>query len=193
MNPALSFLKAHWRPIVVVIALVAAYGAGRFGGAKHEEIKASIDLQEHIVYKDRVVEVKTETKAQDKVQVVYVDRVIEKDGTIREKSETRTETATETKKADVKQETATKDETVHESAKTDKIVSTDAPRFTVSLLVGYQFGGHGLLEGSGFNLIPGVGPLALGVSFQYRIAGPFSVGVFGLTTGAVGAQLALTF
>lgn len=186
MLTVLAFLKAHWRPFAMVVALVATYGAGRFGGAKHEEIKASIDLQEHIVYKDRVVEVKTETKAQDKVQVVYVDRVVQPDGTIHEKSETRTETATEVKKADVKQETATKTEDVKEAIKTDKIVSTDAPRFTVSLLGGYQFR-------SQVNLIPNVDGFALGAQFQYRVIGPVQIGLFGMTTGIVGVSLGLTF
>lgn len=178
MLTVLSFLKAHWRPLAVVVALVAAFGAGRFAGPTKVHVvevatyhAVTVEGKERVVYKDRIVQ---------------VDRVVTKttrpDGTVTETIADKSKQETKTD-SDEKSATATN---VDSSVKNDRVTITDAPRFTVSLLGGYQLDSH-------VNLIPGAGGWSLGLAFQYRIAGPLQVGAFGLSTGAFGVTLGLTF
>lgn len=174
----IAFLRAHWRPIAVAVALVAAFGAGRFASPTKVHVvqvatyhAVTVQGNERVVFKDRIVQV-------DRVIV----RTVAPDGTV-------TETITDKSKRESKSADAAKSVTlaaVDSSVKTEKTETHDAPRFTVSLLGGYQFK-------SQFNLIPNAGPWALGLQLQYRIAGPLQVGVWGLTTGTVGLNLGLTF
>lgn len=174
----IAFLKAHWRPVALVIALVAAFGAGRFAMPSKihvVEVRTyhyeTVQGKERVVFKDRVVQV-------DRV----VTKVTSPDGTITEKIEDKSKRETKTTDAS-KEVVATSTDS---SAKTDKLTVNDAPRFTVSLLAGVQIK-------SQVNLIPGAGPFSLGLQFQYRIIGPLQVGAWGLTTGAFGVSLGLTF
>lgn len=178
MIGVLAFLKAHWRPVALVIALVAAFGAGRFAmPSKIHVVEVAtyhyetVQGKERVVFKDRVVQV-------DRV----VTKVISPDGTITEKIEDKSKR--ETKTADASKEVTAA--STDSSVKTDKLTVNDAPRFTVSLLAGVQIK-------SQINLIPNAGPFSLGLQFQYRIIGPLQVGAWGLTTGAFGVSLGLTF
>lgn len=178
MLTVLAFLKAHWRPIAVLVALVAAFGAGRFATPTKVHVvqvasfrTVTVEAKERVVFKDRVVQV-------DRV----VTKVIRPDGTV-------TETISDKSKRETKTADAEKSSSavaVSSEVKTEKTETHDAPRFTVSLLGGYAFS-------SGFNLIPGAGGWSLGLQLQYRIVGPLQVGVFGLSTGTAGLSLGLTF
>lgn len=178
MIAVLAFLKAYWKPIAVVVALVAAFGAGRFA------TPSKVHVVSVVSYKVTTVQGKTETKFKDRVK--FVDRVVTEttnpDGT---------KVKTTTDKSKVTTATASnKNETnatsVESSAKTEKITIADHPRFTVSLLGGYQLDAR-------VNLIPGAGGWSVGLAFQYRVAGPLQVGVFGLSTGVFGLSLGLSF
>lgn len=178
----LAFLKTHWRPIAAVVALVLAFGAGRF--ATPTKVITKTEVQTKVVTQVQTVEVEKRVEVAAKAQVVYVDRIIEKDGTIHEHSVTKSEETSKTTDNTAEKTTAKQDATT--DTKTEKTVLHDAPRFTVSLLSGVQ------LKPS-INLIPNAGPFTLGLAFQYRIAGPLQVGIFGLTTGAFGVSLGATF
>lgn len=178
MLTILSFLKAHWKPIAVVVALVAAFGAGRFATPTKVHVVEvatyhvqTVEGKERVVFKDRVVQV-------DRV----VTKVTRPDGTVTETIADKSKR--ETKTADAEKSVNTT--SVDSSVKTEKTETHDAPRFTVSLLGGYQLDAH-------VNLIPNAGGWAVGAAFQYRIAGPIQVGIFGLSTGAFGLQLGLSF
>lgn len=182
MLTVLAFLKAHWKPIAVLVALVVAFGAGRFAAPTKTITKT--EVQTKVVTQVQTVEVEKRVEVAAKAQIVYVDRVITKEGTITEHIVTKT---VETdKKSDVKAETEQAKTAVTTDTKTEKVTITDAPRFTVSVLAGAQ------LKPS-INLIPNAGSFSVGLAFQYRIAGPLQVGVFGLTTGAFGASVGVTF
>lgn len=189
MVTVLALLKAHWRPIVVAVALVAAFGAGRF--ATPAKVQVITTTQTVVKTEVKTVEVEKRVEVAAKAETVYVDRTIYKDGTIHEQSKTvSAETDTKTDKVSEKSDTAQEATT---DTKTEKTVTADAPRLTVSVMGGYQFGNQGLLKGSGVNLIPNAGALSLGVQVQYRIAGPVQIGVFGLTSGVAGVTVGLTF
>lgn len=166
----------------VLVALVAAFSAGRFS-------KPSEVIEAHVFHTvtvekviEKVVEKKIEVKA--KARVVYVDRVIKPDGEVHEKVTEREAEATETKtdttaERDLEKSTDT-------AAKTETITKNDAPRLTVMVLAGYQ-------HAPAVNLIPNVGPFSLGVSATYRFAGPFTAGALVTSTGGVWAGLGLQF
>lgn len=178
MLSVLAFCKAHWRPIAVVVALVLAYGAGRFAGPTKVHVVTVIDTQvvtvaakERIVYRNRATAV-------DKVTT----KVTAPDGTV-------TETITDKTKrvaASSEDEKSSSMTAASSSAKTEKTTTTDAPRLTVMLVAGYT-------HQPGVQLIPGAGPLAVGAVVNYRVAGPLTVGVGALTTGTVFAGVGAQF
>lgn len=178
MLTVLGFLKQHWRPLACAVALVLAYGAGRFAGPTKVHVVTVTDYKftttagkERVVFKDRVVNV-------DRV----ITKVTKPDGTVTEV--TTDKSKRETKSADA--EKSSSSTAVASSVKTDKLTVSDAPRLTVMLVVGYS-------HNPGVQLIPGAGPLALGAVVNYRIAGPLTVGVGALTTGTVFAGVGAQF
>ncbi len=170
----LAFLKAHWRPFAVAAALLVAFGAGRFATPPKVVTKTETVVK---VETREVVKTVTVTAA---AKVKVIERVVTKEGEVRERIVIR-----EVTKKETEGEHKT-DAVASETVKAEKIVTSDAPRLTVSVLVGADLN-------PAWQPIPGAGPLALGLQVQYRIAGPVTVGVFGLHTGVVGASLGVTF
>jgi uncharacterized membrane protein len=173
-----------WAAIVggAALALTLAFSAGRFS-------KPAQVIEAHVFHAfavEKVVEHETVKVVVEKAkaEIVYVDRVITKEGEVHEKIVTKT---VETSKAEGdKVVDKTSDKTTDTTAKAETITKNDFPRFTVSLLGGAQLD-------SRINLIPNAGPFTLGLAFQYRIAGPLQIGAFGLTTGAFGLMIGATF
>ncbi len=164
--------------LAALAALVGAFAAGRFAAPTKVEIRTQV--VEKIVTRDVIKEVVKEVKGKDTVQVVT--RVITKEGEVRERIVTR-EVVKTVKEAVTD---ATHEGSEDRSISTSKVTLTDAPRLSVSLLAGVDFN-------PAWQPIPRAGPLALGLSVNYRIAGPFTVGAFGLHTGVVGISLGMTF
>ncbi len=155
----------------VLAALAGAYGAGRFAAP------TKVVTKTEVVTKEVIKEVKAETKVIYRDRVV--DRVITKDGTVTEHIVYKSAEAT--KEVDRTSDAKSSD------TKTEKVTITDAPRLTVSVLAGVD------LKPAWQPLGPSAGPLALGLSVQYRVAGPIVVGAWGLHTGAFGASLGIQF
>lgn len=174
----LQFLKAHWKGFAVALAVFLAYGFGRWGVAPNVVTKTetvtkveTVEGKEKIVYRDRKVFV-------DRV----VTRTVTKDGTVKEVITDKSHS--ETAKSETAKEVKAVDQLV--TAKTEKTVTSDAPRLTVMLLAGTQIK-------PSVNLIPNVGPLSFGVAVNYRVAGPITLGVWGVTTGAFGLSVGAQF
>lgn len=158
--------------VVVAVAFVgtaaAAFSAGRFTAPEKVEVREV----EKVVWKDRIVEKVVTRRAKAEERVVYVDRVVSPEGEVREKRVTTT-------KADTR-EVADLGRTTESSGSTEKSASSTStlrPDWRVGVLVGAS-----LRE----PLVPIAGPLVLGASVERRIVGPFTLGVWGLTSGAAG-------
>lgn len=171
MNP---IVKKLCIALGCVVALALAFSAGRFAAPAKIHVAQVIQT----VTVEKVVEKVVTVEA--KAVVRYVDRVVTKEGEIREKiverevERKKTESDTEHDKAETSE------------AKTEKLTVNDYPRLTVMVLAGADLN-------PAWQPIPGAGPLALGVAVNYRIAGPFVVGAFGLHTGVFGIGLGATF
>lgn len=154
--------------VVSLLAVAAvAFAAGRFSAP------LQVEERERVEYRDRVVERVVQAKAQTKT--VYVDRVITRDGEVRERIVERRDTKTDTKT-----------DTARENAgSSDRSATTTArPDWRVGVLVGAS---------AREPLLPIAGPLVIGVEVDRRIVGGLSVGVWASTSGAAGAALALEF
>jgi hypothetical protein len=157
-----------------VLSLALAFSAGRYSLAPKIETREVVRTEFKTVEKVITVEVASKDK------VVYIDRVITKEGEIREKIVEKT-----VEKRDTKVEKDTKEE-AKIATDTKKTVTTDAPRLSVSILAGVDLN-------PAWQPIPNAGPLALGIAVQYRIAGPLTVGAFGLHTGVFGVSVGANF
>lgn len=167
----------YWRLIAEVVAVCAAFAIGRFS----QEAK----VEEKIVYQDRevvkTVEVEKRVLVKGETRVVIRDRYIRSDGSVSEHEEERADTHTD----DRTDRTGTSETTRVETRTVDKVVTLQ-PSWSVGVLVGADLN-------PAWQPITGAGPLALGVSVTYRVAGPFTVGAWGVHTGAFGVSLGAQF
>lgn len=161
--------------LALAVVAVAAYSAGRYAGPQAVEVREV----ERIVWKDRIVE-KVVTKVEKaKAATVYVDRVVTKEGEVRERIITRTVE----REAEAKAEEKT---TVREgnAEKVAEVKATARPDWRVGVLVGASLQPPAL---------PIAGPLVVGVAVERRILGGISAGVWANTGGAAGASLSVEF
>ncbi len=171
----------QWTAVVLAVVLVGvgAFSAGRFS-APHEVETRDV---EHVVFKDRVVEklVTVEVKAKAETKIVYRDRIVTKEGEIRERIVERTDT-----KEDRKTDTV-----ADRDAKTEGTKDRES-RQTVTLQHKWR---ASLLAGASLAqpLVPLAGPLVLGAEVDYRIVGGVSAGVWINTVGAAGLLVAVEF
>lgn len=164
---------------VALLSLAAAFSAGRFTAPVVTETR---DV-ERVVYQDKVVEVvKTvEVKAKAETKTVYVDRVVTKEGEVRERIIERVATKEETEReSDARRDAA---RVVERERVIDKTVTLRAD-WRVSIQAGAA------LQDPALRL---TGPLVLGVQVDRRILGGMSLGVWGNTYGAAGVALSLEF
>lgn len=158
----------RWVPWVAVLAVgIAAFSAGRFSAP---EVVQTV-VEEKVVYRDRVVEVRGKTET----RIVYRDRVVKPDGEIREKTEERTAT-----REDLERDASR----TGASERTDTRTTTTRPDWRVGVLAGVS-----LREPA----VPIAGPLVLGVQVERRIIGGVSAGAWVNTVGAAGAVVSVEF
>lgn len=112
---------------------------------------------------------KTETK------IVYRDRVVTPDGTVKERSVEKT----------ASREDLERDSKVSaESFRSSSSVTTARPDWRVGVLAGASLQAPA---------VPLAGPLVLGVQLERRITGGLSAGAWANTSGAAGAIVSLEF
>lgn len=167
--------------IISAVCILAALGLAFLFGKFSNPAKVVTEVQTVTVEKvvEKVVEKRVEVAAA--ARVVYIDRVIEKDGTVKEHIEAREETKTETREEKHAEKEATK-----EDERKSITVKENHATARVSLLAGVDFA-------PAWQPIPNAGPLTLGVHVEYRVAGPVNVGAWGLLTGAVGVSVGVEF
>ncbi len=169
MNPLI------WKIGGPVALLAAAFAVGRYT-AREPDVR---DV-ERVVYKDRVVEKIVEVKVKEEAKrvIVYRDRVIKPDGTRIEREIEKTET--DTKITDARE---TAKEATHAGTKDrEHVVTSPRPDWRVGAMVG-----------TALTLDPIFLKPVYGGFVERRIAGPFSVGIWGLSTGTTGVSLVLEF
>jgi hypothetical protein len=155
--------------------LVAAFAVGRYTAAEPEtRIEERLVHSQTVITKTRVI---TETK-RETARVVYRDRVVTPDGTVKEREIEREETKEETR-TDSDSSGETKSNTEADRKLT---VTQPRPNWHVGALVGGQL-----------SLAPlGVAPVYGGL-IERRVAGPFSVGAWALSNGTGGVSLSVEF
>lgn len=165
--------------VVVALALVGAFTAGRFSAPLQVETRNV----ERVVFKDRVVEkvVTVQTAAKVETKVVYRDRVVTKDGEVRERIVERTDTKEDTKATGTEERVATSEGTAERETKT---TTTLRPDWRVGVLVGASLSTP---------FVPIAGPLVLGLEVDRRIVGGLSAGLWVNTVGAAGLSVAFEF
>lgn len=156
--------------IALVVLLVLSFSAGRFTAP----VKTDVREVEKVVWKDRVVEKVVTRKAKAEERIVYVDRIVSPTGEVREKRTTHT-------LADTRElvDAAKTSESTGKTEVSSSSTTTLRPDWRVGVLAGAS-----LRE----PLVPIAGPLVLGASVERRIIGPFTLGVWGLTSGAAGVS-----
>jgi hypothetical protein len=182
--------------------LVVAVGTASFFAGR-----ASVPAPEHVEVEQRAEERATETvtaertevettnattdtdRATDTVRVVYRDRIVYPDGTRHESEVETVETADRVREHVEAEGKRAEAEKIVERREVEKIVERrveverDPPDWRVSALVGADLG-----------IVDGDPPhLAFGAEVDRRILGPVSVGVWGLSTGAVGGAVSIEF
>jgi hypothetical protein len=167
----------------VLLALVAAFVGGRFS-APVQVIEAHVFHAFKVeTVRDVVHEVVHEAQAKAETKIVYRDRVIEKDGTVREHEVERTDSKQNDEKTTdgVKvSDRATSTSVLAESSK----VTVVRPSWRVALQVGASLRAP---------FVPIAGPLVLGVQGEFRIVGGLWIGLWVNTVGSAGASVAFDF
>lgn len=177
LNKFLEFLKANWKTVTCVAAVLLAFAGGRYSNP------AKVTEVERVVYKDRIVEkiVEKRVEVEAKTKVVYRTKVITQEGETRivevEKEDTHKDTnvAIDTNKDTTKEGTAEK----------TKVTEYAKPQWKIGALVGYDFS-----PVPGLDIAHG---LTLGVTVERRLIGPVWIGAWALHTGAVGGSLSVEF
>lgn len=164
-----------WTAFVGIVLAVGAFTAGRYSAPTRVETKYETVERlrvETTMHVHRVLDTRTQWRT---VTTSHPD------GSTEKTEIGITETHENTKAAET-----TKTETdVHTVRNTQKI--SDAPRVTILGLVGV--GGVDLTkpQSIGVSARP-----VFGAALSYRVAGPLTVGVFGVSNGTLGAALGLT-
>lgn len=157
-----DFFKSHWRPLLALVLIAAAFMVGRYTTPGPEVVVA-----QSIRFVERKVEVASKEKT--KTVVVYRDRVVKPDGT-------RVEHEVERSVDDVKT-AKTVESSANLASEEKQTVSAYKPQWRVGVLIGANVGGIRFDRPVGWDL------LAAGAYAERRLVGPFWIGVWGLSTG----------
>lgn len=170
----------NWRPYAIGAAACAcSLAVGLYAGrsqtpdtveTSHEQV--AVTIQQHS--KTRYV------REEQATRIVYRERVTKPDGTITERESERTDTHVKENGGTDSSET----QTAKRETETYKQVTASEPQWRIGALIGAQLQSP---------LLPIAGPLVVGVNVERRIAGPFWLGVWGISGGAAGASISITF
>jgi hypothetical protein len=172
---------------IVLVLVALSFFAGRFDAPeKVVEVEKEVEVV-RVEYKDKIVEkvVTVETAAKTENRIVYVDRVVTKEGEVRERIVTKT--------VEVEKKTASTDASTDKTSEgtatkvVERLVEKRVevrPDWRVGALIGAQYPPP---------LVPIYGPLVVGAFGERRIVGGFSVGVWLNTGGAAGISASMEF
>lgn len=170
---------------LAVVALVAFVLGVGLTAALLPRPPAEVEVREveKVLWKERVVEVEKVVTVKEKAADVvrYVDRVVTKEGEVRERVVEKTVTIE--KQAEAKVEVRDRVVEVEKVRDVERKVTLRAD-WSVAVLAGAQ---------TAPPLLPLAGPLVLGLEVRRRIVGPVGVGVWASTGGAVGGLVAVEF
>lgn len=171
-----DFLKTHWRPLAVVLALLIAFGAGRFEApTKTVTTSTAVDhtVETQLAQARTQINTLTAENTELKRHTHEVKTiVVQKDGTrqttdITDTDVDRTEQAQTAQQTVATQQLATRVEQTHQET-TTKTVTSDAPRLTLGAGVGVPVAPKAPFLGSPVVLAQG----------SYRFWGPLSAGAW---------------
>jgi hypothetical protein len=193
LRDAVSRRPWLWAVVAALLLLLLGYGAGRYATPAKvvEKEVVKTQLQDKIVYKDRIVTQKVLVEVAKRDTHTVTATTKKPDGTVTT-TVTRDDHVDEHKKDDTNTtETASKVETkvITQTVEKLKIVQSQAS-WRVSAGVGVSVP-HFL--GQGDVGIPGMQGAVVTVGADRRIVGPLWLGVWGTTQGAVGADLAMSW
>ena len=153
--------------LLSILALLTAFGFGRFSGPeKIKEVVKTVEVEKKVTFTNTDTD-RDKNKTIVTTEVTRPDGTKEKTTTVTENSKTTRKTGTET----TDQRTTTKDE--------EKTTTYASGRLTVSFLASVPIGSSQ--------------KQVFGVAATQPVAGPITVGLFGLTNGTIGGSLGLTF
>jgi len=158
-------MQTKYKVIIAVSTIILAFAVGRY----------SVPQKIKVVTKTVEVEKKTDaTKTDEKKNVVVVVHEIRRpNGTI--------DKTTTTTVSDQRNSTHTSTDNKLDASTTDKEITAQSSKITISLL-----GGDNVGSGT-------ISPPVFGVSITRPILGPITVGVWGLNNATFGASIGLTF
>ena len=142
---------------------------------------------DHVVYQDKIIDKIVYVKVQAKAVHKETTTTKAKDGTVVtrvvEDDHTDTSTKKDEDKIQIKYVDRVIEKEVIKTVEKEKIVTTAKPQWRAGAMVGIDFvtvlGGHA-------QPLPQLGPVVIGIEAERRIAGPFSLGVWGTTSAQAG-------
>lgn len=169
--------------LLFVAGLAIAFAAGRFSARQPDETLAIAEVQEVQETKDveeTTFEERTEERQEERIRIVYRDRWRTPDGAERE---TELELDAETAQAildEARVETRVEERVVEVVREVEVLreIRTPLPDWRVGAMIGVD--------------LSSPGP-AYGLQVERRILGPIHVGAWGMSTGAVGIGVSVTF
>lgn len=188
MTVVIEFVKKHWKVALVVggvLLLLIGYGAGAMKQPRvveKEVIKTQV--QDHIVYKDRVVEKKVYVAEEQKHVRETTTTTKKPDGTV--VTQTTTDTDVDNKKHvdtdKTEDQQKTEDKVITQVVEKTKLVDKELT-WRLGAGVGYSFP---YTLGQGTLGIPGLNGWVVQASIERRIIGPVWMGLWGNTQGTFG-------
>lgn len=176
-----DLLRAWWPYLAAGVAVLVAFCAGRFSAP----VKVEERLVEKVVVQEKLVEKRFEVavKAEERVRVVYRDRIVRPDGTREEREVERDESASSS--ATVAAKVREVERVVYRDREVVKVVESARPLWRVSLLAGVDLPRlhHPQL----------LGPIAFGAQVERRLIGPAFVGAYALSSGQGGVTVGVEF
>lgn len=170
--------RAWWALLLVLLGFVLGLLANP---PREVETRERVQLVEVLAERAEWVTAREVERTEDRVRVVYREKVTTPDGTVTEREHEiegeHVENREQTNDAGRSETIATKTE--HREA--SKVIAAPAPAWRVSALAGVDLG---LAE-------PPV--LVYGGQVERRLVGPLSVGAWGMSNGAAGASVSLQF
>lgn len=169
--------------LLFVAGLAIAFAAGRFSARQPDETLAIAEMQEVQETKEveeTTSEERTEERQEERIRIVYRDRWRTPDGAERE-----TELALDAETAraildEARVETRVEERVVEVVREVEvfREIRTPLPDWRVGAMIGVD--------------LSSPGP-AYGLQVERRILGPIHVGAWGMSTGAVGIGVSVTF